>query len=150
VILQRALAAGGAHIRRDGDAGRPTTGRNEKPRRSGAPRGSARRDQAVTTLTVRRFFGPLTANSTLPSTSANRVWSRPRPTPMPGWNWVPRWRTMMLPASIAWPPYIFTPRYLGLESRPLRVEPPAFLCAMTASPYFLPPESEIPVIWISV
>src|SRR3546814_7577490 len=22
---------------------------------------------------------------------------------MPGWNWVPRWRTMMLPASIAWP-----------------------------------------------
>lgn len=39
---------------------------------------------ADTTLTVRRFCGPLVANSTLPSTSANSVWSRPRPTPAPG------------------------------------------------------------------
>src|SRR5690606_27947733 len=103
-----------------------------------------------TTLTVRRFFAPLIEKSTVPSTSANRVWSRPRPTPGPGWNWVQRCRTMMLPASMAWPPYIFTPRYFGLESRPLREEPTPFLCAMAASPYFFEPESEIPVIWISV
>src|SRR5690606_41532710 len=90
----------------------------------------------ATTLTVRRFFGPLTENSTRPSTSAYSVWSRPRPTPGPGWNWVPRWRTMMLPAETAWPPKIFTPRYFGLESRPLREEPTPFLCAMAASPYF--------------
>src|SRR5690606_2571078 len=95
-------------------------------------------DQAsATTLTVRRLAGPLIENSTLPSTSANRVWSRPRPTPAPGWNWVPRWRTMMLPASTAWPPKILTPRYFGLESRPLREEPTPFLCAMTNSPYLL-------------
>src|SRR5690606_28816159 len=37
---------------------------------------------------------------------------------------------MMLPALMAWPPYIFTPRRLLSESRPLRVLPPAFLCAM--------------------
>ena len=65
---------------------------NTKPRLSGASRHSdASLDySAATTLTVRRFFRPLTENSTLPSTSANSVWSRPRPTPMPGWNWVPR------------------------------------------------------------
>src|SRR5690606_21534731 len=103
---------------------------------------------APTTLTVRRFFAPLVVNSTLPSTSANSAWSRPRPTPLPGWNWVPRWRTMILPASTAWPPYSFTPRYFGLESRPLREEPTPFLCAMTASPYLLPPA--MPVISISV
>src|SRR5215469_8806592 len=38
---------------------------------------------------------------------------------------------MMLPASMAWPPYTFTPRYFGFESRPLRLEPTPFLCAMT-------------------
>src|SRR5690606_9002930 len=124
--------------------------RNKKPRRSGAPRNRWGYPQAAgTTLTVRRFFAPLIANSTVPSTSANRVWSRPRPTPGPGWNWVPRWRTMMLPASMAWPPYIFTPRYFGLESRPLREEPTPFLCAMAASPYFLSPPA-MPVISISV
>src|SRR5690606_12487632 len=97
--------------------------------------GAASNQASATTLTVRRLAAPLTENSTLPSTSANRVWSRPRPTPAPGWNWVPRWRTMMLPASTAWPPKIFTPRYFGLESRPLREEPTPFLCAMTDSPY---------------
>src|SRR5690606_29872409 len=38
---------------------------------------------------------------------------------------------MMLPALTAWPPNSFTPRRLLSESRPLRVEPPAFLCAMS-------------------
>src|SRR5690606_8103188 len=81
-----------------------TVDRNKRPRQGGAFVPRTGRRQPATTLTVRRFFGPLVANSTLPSTSANRVWSRPRPTPGPGWNWVPRWRTMMLPASMAWPP----------------------------------------------
>src|SRR5690606_22061861 len=97
--------------------------------------GAASNQASATTLTVPRLAGPLVENWTLPSTSANSVWSRPRPTPAPGWNWVPRWRTMMLPASTAWPPNTFTPRYFGLESRPLREEPTPFLCAMTGSPY---------------
>src|SRR5262249_40010677 len=43
-------------------------------------------------------------NSTLPATSANKVSSPPRPTPVPGWKWVPRWRTMISPAFTSWPP----------------------------------------------
>src|SRR4051794_40301819 len=38
---------------------------------------------------------------------------------------------MMLPARACWPPNSFTPRRLLSLSRPLRDEPPAFLCAMT-------------------
>src|SRR6184192_617762 len=38
---------------------------------------------------------------------------------------------MMLPARAAWPPNSFTPRRLLSLSRPLRDEPPAFLCAMS-------------------
>src|SRR4051812_18187423 len=38
---------------------------------------------------------------------------------------------MMLPARARWPPNSFTPRRLLSLSRPLRDEPPAFLCAMT-------------------
>src|SRR4051812_15853689 len=38
---------------------------------------------------------------------------------------------MMLPARTACPPNFFTPRRLLSLSRPLRDEPPAFLCAMT-------------------
>src|SRR5262245_46086587 len=37
---------------------------------------------------------------------------------------------MMLPASTFSPPNFFTPRRLDSESRPLRDEPPAFLCAI--------------------
>ena len=50
------------------------------------------------------------------------------------------------------PPDIFTPRYFGFESRPLRVEPPAFLCAMTYSwvAFFLLEAPLMPVISISV
>src|SRR6056297_531587 len=36
----------------------------------------------------------------------------------------------MLPASTRSPPKRLTPRNFGFESRPLRVEPPAFLCAI--------------------
>lgn len=46
----------------------------KSPARGGALRYVCAEPQAsVTTLTVRRFFGPLIENSTLPSTSANRV-----------------------------------------------------------------------------
>src|SRR5262245_8546333 len=38
---------------------------------------------------------------------------------------------MIEPAVTTWPPYAFTPRYCGLESRPLRLEPPPFLCAIS-------------------
>src|SRR5665213_3709269 len=37
---------------------------------------------------------------------------------------------MMLPASMVSPPNFLTPRRWPAESRPLREEPPAFLCAM--------------------
>src|SRR3954451_15166875 len=37
----------------------------------------------------------------------------------------------MLPARADWPPNNFTPRRLLSLSRPLRDEPPAFLCAMS-------------------
>src|SRR5215208_4173511 len=37
---------------------------------------------------------------------------------------------MMLPASTVSPPNFFTPRRRPALSRPLREEPPAFLCAM--------------------
>src|SRR5690606_14137256 len=53
------------------------------------------------------------------------------PTPSPGCHLVPRWRTMMLPAMTCSPPNFFTPRRRPAESRPLREEPPAFLCAIS-------------------
>src|SRR5215831_19988168 len=55
------------------------------------------------------------------------------PTPSPGCHLVPRWRTMMLPASTCWPPDFLTPSLRPIESRPLRDEPPAFLCAIGRS-----------------
>src|SRR5438094_10111791 len=38
---------------------------------------------------------------------------------------------MMLPATTSCPPNFFTPRRRPAESRPLREEPPAFLCAIS-------------------
>src|SRR5690606_14201293 len=38
---------------------------------------------------------------------------------------------MIFPASTRSPPNFFTPRRCALESRPLRVEPPPFLCAIS-------------------
>src|SRR5690242_19118036 len=72
-------------------------------------------------------------NSTAPATSANSVSSPPRPTPSPGWKWVPRWRTMISPALTSWPPKRLTPSRCAFESRPLRVEDAPFLCAMSGS-----------------
>src|SRR5512132_2623638 len=65
-----------------------------------------------------------------PSANANRVWSRPRPTPAPGWKRVPRWRTMMLPGITDSPPNFLTPSRCPGLSRALRELPPAFLCAI--------------------
>src|SRR6185437_11189358 len=73
-------------------------------------------------------------NATCPSTSAKMVWSRPRPTLLPGFHLVPRWRRMMLPATTSWPPDFLMPRRRPSVSRPLRDEPPAFLCAMSGAP----------------
>src|SRR3954452_18627928 len=70
---------------------------------------------------------------TAPGTSANSVSSLPRPTPRPGWKWVPRWRTMISPALTTWPPKRLKPRRWALESRPLRDDEAPFLCAMSSS-----------------
>src|SRR2546427_1231482 len=37
---------------------------------------------------------------------------------------------MIDPAGMVWPPNTFTPSIFGCESRPFRVEPPPFFCAM--------------------
>src|SRR5437763_1048062 len=70
-------------------------------------------------------------NSTLPAARAYRVSSLPMPTPSPGLNRVPRWRTMISPPVTVWPANTFTPSRLECESRPLREEPRPFLCAIT-------------------
>src|SRR5580658_7246906 len=72
----------------------------------------------------------LRRNSTVPSIRAKIVWSRPSPTLLPGCHLVPRWRIRMLPAMTLWPPDFLTPRRRPSVSRPLRDDPPAFLCAM--------------------
>src|SRR3954451_25282852 len=58
------------------------------------------------------------------------VSSLPIPVPSPGRKRVPRWRTMISPPVTAWPAKTLTPRRLALESRPLRLEPSPFLCAI--------------------
>src|SRR5215210_2009928 len=68
-----------------------------------------------------------------PGARAKSVSSPPRPTPRPGWKWVPRWRTMISPALTTWPPKRLTPRRCAFESRPLREDEAPFLCAMSSS-----------------
>src|SRR5215475_10586828 len=55
------------------------------------------------------------------------------PTPSPGLKRVPRWRTMISPPVTTWPAKTFTPRRFAFESRPLRLEPRPFLCAIARS-----------------
>src|SRR6266581_2138803 len=76
----------------------------------------------------------LVRNSTLPLIRAKSVWSLPIPTLRPACHLVPRWRAIMLPASTSSPPKIFSPRRCPAESRPLREDPPAFLCAIYRPP----------------
>src|SRR5579862_9155714 len=52
------------------------------------------------------------------------------PTPSPALKRLPRWRTMISPPVTAWPAKTLTPRRWALESRPLRLEPRPFLCAI--------------------
>src|SRR3954467_10461300 len=68
--------------------------------------------------------------STVPAAFANSVSSLPMPTPSPGLKRVPRWRTMISPPETVCPANTFTPRRLALESRPLRLEPSPFFCAI--------------------
>src|SRR6185437_3680303 len=89
---------------------------------------SAARGSGLTEIWTRPW--DFVANSTLPSTSAKMVWSRPRPTLAPGYHLVPRWRTRMLPAMTLSPPNFLMPRRRPSVSRPFRDDPPAFLCAM--------------------
>src|SRR5690349_4881593 len=56
------------------------------------------------------------------------------PAPSPGRKRVPRWRTMISPPVTTWPANTFTPRRFALESRPFRLEPRPFLCAMSGPP----------------
>src|SRR3984957_10863415 len=53
------------------------------------------------------------------------------PTPSPALKRLPRWRTMISPPVTAWPAKTLTPRRWALESRPLRLEPRPFLCAIS-------------------
>src|SRR5579863_9667734 len=52
------------------------------------------------------------------------------PTPSPALKRLPRWRTMISPPLTRWPAKTFTPSRCALESRPLRLEPSPFLCAI--------------------
>src|SRR5687768_708784 len=70
-------------------------------------------------------------NCTTPGAVAKIVSSLPMPVPRPGLNLVPRWRTMISPPLTVWPAKTFTPSIFGLESRPLRLEPRPFLCAIS-------------------
>src|SRR4030088_3773532 len=81
-----------------------------------------------------RCSAPRFWNFTLPEIFANSVWSVPVPTLVPARTGVPRWRTRIFPARTDSPPKRFTPSRLECESRPFRVLPPAFLCAMSANP----------------
>src|SRR3954453_13951751 len=68
--------------------------------------------------------------STRPGRAAKMVSSLPMPTPSPGLNLVPRWRTMISPPFTTCPANTFTPSRWAFESRPLRLEPSPFLWAI--------------------
>src|SRR6266540_117372 len=70
------------------------------------------------------------ANCTVPARWAKIVSSLPIPAPSPGRKRVPRWRTMISPPVTDCPANTLTPRRLAWESRPLRLEPSPFLCAI--------------------
>lgn len=69
--------------------------------------------------------------STNPSVRANRVWSLPIPTFLPGRTSVPRCLTKIEPVVVLAPGVTLTPRYLGFESLPFFVDPPAFFVAIS-------------------
>src|SRR6266567_4559969 len=69
----------------------------------------------------------------MPSTVANRVSSPPRRTLSPGWNRVPRWRTMIVPARTFVPVVTFTPSRCEAESRPFLEEAAPFFFDMSGN-----------------
>src|SRR5687768_13766962 len=73
----------------------------------------------------------------MPAPLAKIVSSLPMPTPAPGLKRVPRWRTMISPPVTFWPANTFTPRRFASESRPLRLDPNPFLCAISVFLLFL-------------
>src|ERR1700704_3955022 len=76
-------------------------------------------------------------NRTTPLTVANRVSSPPRRTLSPGWNLVPRWRTMIVPARTFVPVVTFTPRRWEAESRPFLEDAAPFFFDMSDTYAFL-------------
>src|SRR4029079_8140766 len=76
-------------------------------------------------------FWPLSSNLTKPSIRENSVSSLPRPTLLPGFHLVPRWRARMLPRRTCSPPNFLSPSRWAAESRPFRDEPTPFLCAIS-------------------
>lgn len=88
----------------------------------------------LTTLTAffersKRIF-VFVAKCAVPAFRAKRVLFPPMPTFEPAKKCVPRCKTKICPAFANWPSVIFTPRYLGFESRPRREEPVALLVAI--------------------
>src|SRR5262252_4530613 len=75
-------------------------------------------------------------NRTTPSVVANRVSSLPRRTLSPGWNFVPRWRTMIAPARTFVPVVTFTPSRWDAESRPFLDEDAPFFFDMSTYAFF--------------
>src|SRR5256886_6662178 len=75
--------------------------------------------------------------------SAKSVWSLPTPTLFPGRTLVPRCRTMIVPASTRAPAYSLTPSRWPALSRPLRVEPAPFLCAISLRLYLRDAEGRL-------
>ncbi len=67
---------------------------------------------------------------TIPSTKAKRESSPARLTFLDGCHFVPRWRTKILPAVTNSPSQALMPRRWEWESRPFRVDPCPFLCAI--------------------
>src|SRR5262245_22722942 len=125
---------------------RPTL-RRRAGRRNRSTRAGPDYEPDVGTGSIRTRVRSLPQRSYLmmPSTSANSVQSRPTPTLAPGWTRVPTWRTRMLPALACWPPYILTPRRCPWLSRPLRLLPCPFLCAISADLRHLDGGDALPV-----
>ncbi len=63
--------------------------------------------------------------------------SPPRRTLSPGWNLVPRWRTMIVPARTFVPVVTFTPSRWDAESRPFLEEAAPFFFDMSEPYAFL-------------
>src|SRR3989344_3036902 len=73
---------------------------------------------------------------TVPDWRANIVWSRPKPTPVPGRILVPRWRMRIMPVVTWAPPKCFKPKRFPGRGLCCLVLPPCFVFDMFISFYF--------------